>query len=424
MKTISTIVKNNKPLIKGLVIMTVLVLIVFVPIISNANTSGSEFFSDNDTYHGHLELTASDITIPSKSNITEQQILSHAKPVATQVRPYFDTRERVDGTFSISESELAKVNSAKSTASKVTVTINGLYKYYCDNPSCMRDYHLTGETQITIYFNTPSYKVTFNANGGIVDGQREKVIIIDNVGSGGTTLGYLSIPINVQRKGYTFKGWSTSVSSFSKFTNTTVINGDMTVYAHWEKETSKVLGEKSDDKIDKPKVDKKVDNITQTRNSLAEVKGSKVVVKDGNKDVVLGSGLQLTKAEFVSLAQSQSVPVASIGNGSVPLYAPDGAGGWAFVNLMLSLIGGALVLISVILSFTQKRNKRALWFIVSIIASVVNLIVFFATQDLSMNMVLTDSWTVVNTILFAIVMTGVIKSLKKKNDKEEYIYNY
>ena len=73
----------------------------------------------------------------------------------------------------------------------------------------------------------PGYTVTFDANGGAINGE----VTAEKVVREGSTIGSLPIPI---RSGYAFLGWFTAAEGGTQVTAETVMIGDMTVYAHWE----------------------------------------------------------------------------------------------------------------------------------------------------------------------------------------------
>lgn len=74
------------------------------------------------------------------------------------------------------------------------------------------------------------YTVTFNSNGG------SEIAPIENVEEGTTII----LPTAPTKSGYTFEGWYTDVacSEGNKFTISTLVNADMTVYAKWTKKSS------------------------------------------------------------------------------------------------------------------------------------------------------------------------------------------
>lgn len=67
------------------------------------------------------------------------------------------------------------------------------------------------------------YTVTFDANGGSVDEQSRSV-------GDGVVIGTLPIPT---RTDYEFDGWYTDPAAGTKVTSSTVVNGNLDLYAHW-----------------------------------------------------------------------------------------------------------------------------------------------------------------------------------------------
>ena len=81
-----------------------------------------------------------------------------------------------------------------------------------------------------VYETIPTYKVTFNSNGGTVSGTGTKTV------TSGEKYGTLP---TATKSGYTFDGWYTSGSGGTRITeNTTVsLTGNQTLYAHWTEKT-------------------------------------------------------------------------------------------------------------------------------------------------------------------------------------------
>jgi uncharacterized repeat protein (TIGR02543 family) len=71
-------------------------------------------------------------------------------------------------------------------------------------------------------------KVTFNANGGKINGNDEAVSTL----KGDFTV--KTWPADPVRDGYKFTGWFTDRTGGNEFTKTTAVTGDMFVYAHWQ----------------------------------------------------------------------------------------------------------------------------------------------------------------------------------------------
>ena len=67
------------------------------------------------------------------------------------------------------------------------------------------------------------YTITFDANGGSLSTTSKTVV-------GGTAMGYSPTPY---RLGYQFDGWFTATEEGVQYTSDTVVNGNITLYAHW-----------------------------------------------------------------------------------------------------------------------------------------------------------------------------------------------
>jgi uncharacterized repeat protein (TIGR02543 family) len=74
------------------------------------------------------------------------------------------------------------------------------------------------------------YTVTFNLDGGNIDGNSASVAVIVNIGA--STGG--AMPAQPDKSGYTFDGWYTQQNGGgSQFTASTTVTGNITVYAKW-----------------------------------------------------------------------------------------------------------------------------------------------------------------------------------------------
>ncbi len=419
--------------IKGLVLLLVLLVVVFTPILSSADTLPP---SDNDDFHGSLDITADDIQLPfTKKAITTNDVVNKANPTAMHIQGREATP--VLAEYFISDQDLRQLNSANNINQVVVIELYGQYNYFCPNDTCGFDYSLTGKKQIKVSFLPTRFMITFNGNGGKVDGLKVKSIELTSDKKADITVTSSNMPSEMKRKGYTFKGWSTSKDAFNSFTSNTIVTGDLTVYAQWKK----VAVDKPDEpkkKEPKGKIDEIIDDhsATSTRfNIVLNELGIPTSDKAGtsqNKAMAGDSSSSnrsqyYTKAEFMSLAQDQDIPVATIGNGSVPLFAPEGAGGWAFINLLLAIVGISMALICLFISIKDGISKKSKWFIISALAGVAGLAFFFITENLNQNMVLTDKWTLISGILFVFSFVSMVLYLKQKdNDAEfaEYIHKY
>jgi len=139
----------------------------------------------------------------------------------------------------------------------------------------------------------------------------------------------------------------------------------------------------------------------------------------------------------------------------------DGVPVWAFVNLVLSVVGVVLAVVLslfVLLQRSQKQKKqhaqeqikanqkqnrtnqnqktantpddhteeqkkkkqrRLFWFLLSVIMGIVGIVVFFLTEDMSRPMVLVDNWTIVNVIVFIVELIAIAFTFKHKKNNTD-----
>ena len=71
----------------------------------------------------------------------------------------------------------------------------------------------------------PTYTVSYDVNGG--DGSYSDATVSEG--------GKVTLPTDPTRDGYKFLGWFTEREGGSKVTSDTVVNGNMTIHAHWER---------------------------------------------------------------------------------------------------------------------------------------------------------------------------------------------
>ena len=76
-----------------------------------------------------------------------------------------------------------------------------------------------------------SYELEFDANGGTIEGNAKQEGLYNTV--------YGKLPA-AKKDGYTFLGWFTAKTGGSQITASTLCTGNLTVYAHWEKDVSHV----------------------------------------------------------------------------------------------------------------------------------------------------------------------------------------
>jgi hypothetical protein len=125
---------------------------------------------------------------------------------------------------------------------------------------------------------------------------------------------------------------------------------------------------------------------------------------------------------------------------------------WALVNLTLSAVGVILAILLIICVLLQKKKKKehestqktksvadqrytvvmeqeekkqkrlTLWLLTTIVLSIVSVVVFLLTEDMSLPMRLVDKWTIINAILFIVEIIVIVlhtRTQKTTNNQTE-----
>ena len=135
------------------------------------------------------------------------------------------------------------------------------------------------------------------------------------------------------------------------------------------------------------------------------------------------------------------VPTAGLADDLVPLANRRGGGQWALLNLILTVLTAAATAVLWALYFVNKRKeeeeeeeekamasgnrdeeqvlkRHGLWRILSIVPAITAIVVFILTEDMRLQMVFTDRWTIVMALI-ALVQVAVIILAKKKLKKQK-----
>lgn len=140
-------------------------------------------------------------------------------------------------------------------------------------------------------------------------------------------------------------------------------------------------------------------------------------------------------AEIIPQPPRGDPPLFSIMGRDVFLFAPLEVLSWALVNLLLTLVG---ILLSIIITLSaikakrasaknlencneesiseDKSSKKIKWFAIGAIISVLGVVIFALTQDLTALIALLDHWTIVHMalIIAQIVVFKIYKSGQAK----------
>ena len=134
-------------------------------------------------------------------------------------------------------------------------------------------------------------------------------------------------------------------------------------------------------------------------------------------------------------------PTIEIGDEPIPLYAGRPLE-WALLNLIMSLIGVVLGIITGVRvlrinkneqyesedeelyeneEYERRENKkrRLMWLIVTFLMAFAGIILFILTENMRHPMVMVDRWTIINFIILAIEILAVVLCFKENNQTEE-----
>jgi len=109
-------------------------------------------------------------------------------------------------------------------------------------------------------------------------------------------------------------------------------------------------------------------------------------------------GAETTLSGFVNPFSAMRPPLASIGH-------------WALVNLMLTVVT-VLIMLAMLVTDLFMRNIR----LVSVLASIVAIIFFVSTQDMTLPMGLADRWTGWHAV---IVAAAIVIAFLSRTESEE-----
>ena len=354
---------------------------------------------------------------------------------------------------------------------------------------------------VTFFDPNPTiYKVTFYSNDDRVDTTLGEVEVVE-----GNRIGNNNMPQNPTREGYRFIGWSTRTDTRGTTVNgSTVVSADLSVYAQWEElpppptptpqptpqppsqptpqpppqipsqpiteptpepvtptpqppaptpaPTPAPSPEPEEDEEDNR--DEGNDAQGQEQRSDERVAGALVrqdppppadPPQDGGsppsqQDNTIVTEELPARTSFFEI-NDQMIPTVNFGGRTIALFAPLGVKSWALLNLILSILGIAFVVITTIRTLKQKKkdseedvaengaqfhdeetgNKRnrLTWLALAAVAALAGILLFFLTQDMRSMMVLTDWWTLIHIIFFVAIVIACPLVFKKQEKEEE-----
>lgn len=278
-----------------------------------------------------------------------------------------------------------------------------------------------------------------------------------------------SLPTAPSRTGYLFAGWNTSPDgSGSSFYADTTVNSDMVVYAQWLKTNLLLRFDLNGAQGTAPATQ------TLTEGDLAQAVGSPEregytflgwnTSPDGS-----GSGWDFGSTQMPgydvtlyaqwggedSSSSTSGLPASGndtgdagdmdggedamstihLGSGQVPLV---GNHHWALANLILTVAGILTALFALVLYFVRRRKNeeaaqedaedgtarktgtKRLWTrIVSAVLAMASTVVFLLTENMKLDMAITDNWTLLMVILFIGVVVLALLGRRKRDEEDE-----
>jgi uncharacterized membrane protein len=103
----------------------------------------------------------------------------------------------------------------------------------------------------------------------------------------------------------------------------------------------------------------------------------------------------------------------------VPLDTKDGDGGWALVNLLLTILTALLMIVALVTIRKHRRDEEIggklanglrIFNVLAVIAAIV---VFILTEDMTLPMHMTDNWTIWMAAIAIVEVVLTIVSAKK-----------
>jgi len=182
--------------------------------------------SDSEIYEIHNNSSGYLNTAPAVAIATPGAALENV-PLALDGSATDDGRPAGSALTSqwtqISGPGTATFSAPTATDTNVTVNQSGSYTFRL----LASDGELTGAKDITVFFDSATYTVTFDANGGTTPSPASKTV------TAGATYGTLA---TTTRDGHTFLGWFTAATGGTEVTaaSTVAISANQTLYAQWE----------------------------------------------------------------------------------------------------------------------------------------------------------------------------------------------
>lgn len=272
-------------------------------------------------------------------------------------------------------------------------------------------------------------------------------------------------PENLAKPGYTFGGWARDeVATTPDFAYTGTafdtavfsIDANTDLYAVWEVEPAVTPGtteEGDDSNAATPGTTEDGDGSPSgsapgaPAETPADDSGATLLPADVGEEALSGAAAA-PQVEFSAAAQAQGMPVANILGTLIPFTALDGYASWSLLDLIATVLCGLFLVVVLIRAALIKRNEDQVdagearrsegevegedkarryrkfpVMIVSLVAAVTAVSLFVLTQDMSMTVVLFDSWSAAFAIILAASTAALVSCVVKQPARESEAAN-
>jgi uncharacterized repeat protein (TIGR02543 family) len=272
------------------------------------------------------------------------------------------------------------------------------------------------DANLTVYASwlINSYTLGFNVNGGNTTAPSAQTVQYNALAQP------VTVPKHANSNGHPveFRGWNTRRDGSGvgwSFNLSRMPANNVTLYAQW--------GEKSIVQtvtVEKPTV------VTVEKPTVVRVPGATRTVN--NNTVTPGQPVyiptQTAIIEPPTVVEPVTPPSVQIDEPDVPVTNPDH---WALLNLLLVLIGFAMVVFGLAAMILRRRRpdelietdkwsrvKNVIGAIVAIVAAIANVVIYSVTQKgFDTDMKLADTNTIIIAVVFLLLVVGLIAALRR-----------
>lgn len=301
----------------------------------------------------------------------------------------------------------------------------------------------TGNNIIDVVYSPATASVKYNnvqfktSNGGSLVGDNQSGQFISGTAWADTLWNnFGNIPVPTADEGYEFKGWQKEDDSFVTKLNErqyewpTNINKDYVFTAIFEKIEDDFVVTVDEDPG--TALDSSSANPAATSATNSGTSGVAAAVENV---------LQVLGDIAAPLSSGDSGNDVTIKDNKIAQSSGGGAA-WALLNLILTILTGAIALALVITFFTKRREnedeeskqerinadgsgeepkvkKKPVLRVLSIVMTILAVVLFVLTEDMTLPMIFTDNYTIYHLVMFVITVLLATFSIKKYEDAED-----